>query len=225
MKASIGYKQQLYAQLARIGQAVSHGNRLEMLEYLAQCERSVEALARLCSLSVANTSRHLQVLKHAGLVTARKEGVTVYYRVADAAVLALLDALRWTAESRWAEIERLLNSYLKARDELESVQPPDLLDRMREGLVTVVDVRPPEEFAAGHLPGAINIPIQEFEERLPELPRFREIVAYCRGPYCVMAYEAVVTARRKGYQARRMKDGFPEWQLAGLPVERGSARA
>ncbi len=217
--SSTNYKHQLYDQLATIGKAIGHGRRLELLEYLAQGERTVEALARLANLTVANTSRHLQLLRQAGLVTARKKGLYVHYRVSDDGVVMLTTALRGVAEAHRAELSRLLHRYLDNRDGLEPIPRPELLARAREGLVTVVDVRPTEEFAAGHVPGAVNIPLKELEQRLQELPRGQEVVAYCRGPYCVLAYEAVARLREQGYRARRMEEGFPEWRAAGLPVE------
>lgn len=215
-------KHQLYIQLARIGRALAHGHRLELLEYLAQGERTVEALARLTGLAVANTSRHLQLLRQAGLVVARKQGLYVHYRLADDAVVALASAMRTVAETHNAEIERLLRSYLRTRDELEPIPRRELLARVREGVVTVVDVRPPEEYAFGHVPGAVNVPLKELEEHMQELPHDQEIVAYCRGPYCVLAYEAVERLRQRGFRARRLEDGFPEWRVAGLPVESGA---
>jgi rhodanese-related sulfurtransferase/DNA-binding transcriptional ArsR family regulator len=215
-------KHQLYAQLARIGKALAHGNRLELLEHLAQGERSVEALAKISGLSIANTSQHLQLLRQSGLVAARKEGLYVYYRIADDAVLALIVALRNLAEARLAEVERLVRGFLAVKDDLEPVPRETLIERVREGLVTVIDVRPPEEYQAGHLPGAINLPLKELEQRLQELPREQEIVAYCRGPYCVLAYEAVSRLRARGFRARRLVEGFPEWKLSGLPVESGN---
>jgi len=218
--SSSQYKHQLYDQLASIGKAVGHGRRLELLEYLAQGERTVESLAKLAGLTVANTSRHLQLLRQAGLVAARKQGLYVYYRAADDGVVALTTALRRVAEAHRAELTRLLHRYFRDRDGLEPIPRPELLARAREGLVTVVDVRPAEEYAAGHVPGAVNIPLRELEQRLQELPRGQEVVAYCRGPYCVLAYEAVTRLREKGYAARRLEDGFPEWRAAGLPVER-----
>lgn len=221
--SSTSYKHQLYDQLAAIGKAISHGRRLEMLEYLAQGERTVESLAKLAGLTVANTSRHLQLLRHAGLVVARKEGLYVFYRVTDDGVVMLTAALRGVAEAHRAELTRLLRRYFGNRDGLEPIPRPELLARAREGLVTVVDVRPAEEYAAGHVPGAVNIPLKELEQRLQELPHGQEVVAYCRGPYCVLAYDAVARLREKGYQARRMEDGFPEWRAAGLPVESAPA--
>jgi rhodanese-related sulfurtransferase/DNA-binding HxlR family transcriptional regulator len=213
------FKQDLFAQFARVGKALSNANRLEMLEYLAQGERSVESLAKVSGLSVANTSQHLQQLRQAGLVSNRKEGQHVHYRLSGGDVVHLLECLRRFAETHVAEVDRLVSAYLSVKDGLEPLPAAELLDRARDGLVTVIDVRPPEEYAAGHVPGAINIPLSELERHLKDLPSDREVVAYCRGPYCVLAYEAVERLRKKGFQARRLQDGFPEWKGAGLPVE------
>jgi len=219
--SSSAAKKSLFAQLAVVAKAMSHGHRLELLEFLAQGERGVEPLARLTGLSVANTSQHLQHLRRAGLVVARKDGQRVLYRLADEAVVGLLGSLREIAEGHLAEVERLLRAYFGARDSLEPVSRDDLVRRMRDGLVTVLDVRPPEEFAAGHLPGALNVPLKELKHRLGELSPQQEVVAYCRGPYCVLAYDAVAELRRQGFAARRLEEGLPEWRLAGYPVERG----
>lgn len=213
------FKHDLFEQFARVAKALANGYRLELLEYLAQGERSVDALARVSGLTVANTSQHLQQLRQVGLVAIRKVGVSVYYRLSGDDVVALLNTLRDVAERRVAEIDRLLSAYLSVKDSLEPVPAGELLTRARQGLVTVLDVRPPEEYAAGHLPGAINIPLGELEANLKRLPRNEEIVAYCRGPYCVLAFEAVFRLRAKGIKARRMQQGFPEWKQAGLPVE------
>ncbi len=223
--SSNGAKKDLFAQFAAVAKALSHGNRLELLEFLAQGGRGVEALARMTGLSIANASQHLQHLRRAGLVTARKSGRYVLYRLADEAVVALLASLRGVAERNVAEVEKLVSGYFRSKDGFEPVSPDELLHRAREGLVTVLDVRPPEEFAAGHLPNAINIPLKELKRRLGELPRGQEVVAYCRGPYCVLAYEAVAELRRRGFAARRLADGLPEWRLAGLPVERNEVDA
>lgn len=220
--SSTGFKHQLFTQFARIGKAVSSANRLEILEFLAQGERSVEALAKVCRLSMANTSQHLQQLRQAGLVVARKQGQRVYYRLAGDEVVALIAMLRRLAERQLAEVDRLVDAYLTVKDGLEPVPAEELLERARSGLVTVVDVRPSEEFAAGHVPGAVNLPLEQLESRLHQLPRDQEIVAYCRGPYCVLAFEAVAKLRDKGFKARRLQDGFPEWKSAGLPVETAS---
>jgi rhodanese-related sulfurtransferase/predicted transcriptional regulator len=213
-------KARLYEQLARVGTALASAGRLQLLEMLAQGERSVDALAAMTGLSVANCSKHLQALRHAGLVTARKAGLRVFYAIAGDDVVALYSALQRVAENRVAEVERLVRTWLAHRDELEPVAPAELIDRAKKGLVTVLDVRPAEEYAAGHLPGAINIPIDQLERRLAKLPRRKEIVAYCRGPYCLMSFEAVATLRKRGLKARRLENGFPEWRAAGLPVER-----
>ena len=218
--AKTGFKQALFAQFARVGKALASANRLELLEFLAQGERSVDALARVSGLSVANTSQHLQQLRQAGLVTARKEGVTVYYSLSDRDVVALVDKLRDVAERHLAEVEQLVSRYLTVKDDLEPVPARELLKRARQGLVTVIDVRPEEEYAAGHLPGAVNIPLASLEKQLRDFDREKEVVAYCRGPHCVLAFEAVARLRAKGFEARRLQDGFPEWKLAGLPVER-----
>lgn len=215
-----GPKHEIFAGLARIAGALASTARLEFLELLAQGERSVESLATLTGNSVANTSQHLQKLRQAGLIEGRREGQYVLYRLAGDEVVALLAALGRVGEVHDAEIERMVRLYLASKDELEPVPARELLERARKGLVTVLDVRPPEEFAAGHLPDAVNIPIQQLEKRLGELPRRREIVAYCRGPYCLMSYDAVAFLRKKGLKARRLEDGLPEWRLAGLPVTR-----
>ncbi len=198
---------------------MGNGHRLELLEYLSQGERTVEALARLAGLSMANASQHLQVLRQAGLVSTRREGLYVHYRLAEADVDQLRRVLQKLAHARIAEVEHLVRHYLGVKDSLEAIPCMELLERARAGLVTVLDVRPSEEFAAGHLPGAVNIPLKELEQRIQELTTHQEIVAYCRGPYCVLAYDAVAQLRKQGFSARRMEEGFPEWRLAGLPVE------
>ena len=212
-------KSLLFAEFARVSKALASGNRLELLEFLAQGERSVDALAKLSGLSVANTSQHLRVLRHAGLVTARKEGLFVYYSVSGGGVIRLLAALQEVAQNNVAEVTQLVNTYLTSKDSLEPVSVDDLADRMRSGLVTIVDVRPQEEYAAGHLPGAIHVPLADIEKNLDALPRDREIVAYCRGPFCVLSFEAVAQLRQHGFSARRLETGYPEWKVAGLPVE------
>jgi rhodanese-related sulfurtransferase/DNA-binding transcriptional ArsR family regulator len=211
-------KSALYAQLARVALALGSPGRLQILEYVAQGERSVEALAAMSGLSVANTSKHLQSLRQAGLVTARKEGLRVYYLLAGDDVVALVSALRAVAEHRVADVERLVRLWLSHRDELEPVPAAELLARAKKGLVTVLDVRPAEEFAAGHISGALNVPVEKLEDFLSKLPRRKEVVAYCRGPYCLMSFEAVEKLRKRGWRARRLADGFPEWRAAGLPV-------
>ena len=217
--AGKGVKSLLFSQFARVSQALASGNRLELLEFLAQGERSVDALAKLSGLSVANTSRHLQVLRQAGLVASRKDGQFVHYSVSGGGVIKLLAALQEVAQHNVAEVTKLVHEYLNAKDSLEPVSVADLAGRIREGLVTVVDVRPADEYAAGHLPGAINLPVSKIDEQLAQLPRNREIVAYCRGPFCILSFEAVAELRKRGLKARRLETGFPEWKVAGLPVE------
>lgn len=213
------FKYELFAQFARVGMALSNGNRLVLLEFLAQGERSVDALAKISGLSVANTSKHLQLLRQAGLVHSRKQGLKVYYRLSSDDVINLFDALRTVAGRHVAEVERLVNTYLTVKDSLEPIPREELLERVRQGLVTVLDVRPPEEYAAGHVPGAVNIPLSELERHLQKLDPNQEVVAYCRGPHCILAFDAVARLRENGLKARRLQDGFPEWKQAGLPVE------
>jgi rhodanese-related sulfurtransferase/DNA-binding transcriptional ArsR family regulator len=213
-------KASLYEAIGRVALALGSAGRLQILEFVAQRERSVDELAGMTGLSVANTSKHLQALRQAGLVMARKEGLRVYYSLAGDDVIALLSALREVSEHRMAEVEKLLKTWLAHRDEMEPVPAKELLERARKGLVVVLDVRPTEEFDAGHLPGAVNIPIHQLEKRLRELPKRKEVVAYCRGPYCLMSYDAVSLLRKKGIKARRLEAGLPEWRAAGLPVER-----
>ncbi len=219
MSSSYDFKHDLFTQFARVGKALSNANRLELLEFLAQGERSVEQLAKVAGLSVANTSQHLQQLRQAGLVSCRKVGQHVIYRLSGDDVVALLEALRQVAEQHLAEVDKLVQTYLTVKDQLEPVPATELLERARQGLVTVLDVRPPEEYAAGHLPGAINVPLAELESHLQQLDPDQEIVAYCRGPHCVLAFDAVARLREQGLTARRLEDGFPEWKAQGLPVE------
>ena len=214
-------KSALYGQLARVALALGSPGRLQILEYVAQGERSVEALARMSGLSMANTSKHLQALRQAGLVTSRKEGLRVYYLLAGDDVVALISALRAVAEHRVAEVQHLVELWLAHRDEMEPVAAAELLARAKDGLVTVLDVRPAEEYAAGHIPGALNVPLDKLEDFLSRLPKRKEVVAYCRGPYCLMSFEAVEKLRKRGWRARRLQDGFPEWRAAGLPVAEG----
>jgi rhodanese-related sulfurtransferase len=211
----------VFENLARIGTALSSPVRLDLLELLAQGERNVDDLASLTGATVANASQHLQKLKQAGLIVGRKDGSYVKYRLAGNEVVALMDALGAAGQAYLADVDRIVRLYFTAKDEMEPVPAADLMERARKGLVTVLDVRPPEEFAAGHVPGAVNIPIHELERRLAELPKRKEVVAYCRGPYCLMSYDAVHLLRRKGLKARRLQDGLPEWRLAGLPTAIG----
>jgi rhodanese-related sulfurtransferase len=216
---SINPKREVFGSLARVGTALSSPARIEYLELLAQSERSVEQLANLTGTTVANTSQHLQKLRQAGLIVGRKEGLYVFYRLAGDEVVALLSAMSRVGETYVADVERIVRLYFAQKDALEPVPARELLDRARKGLVTVLDVRPTEEFAAGHVPGAINIPIHELEKRLKDLPKRKEVIAYCRGPYCLMSYDAVSMLRKKGLKARRLQAGLPEWRAAGLPVE------
>lgn len=216
-------KRVMFEQFAAVAKAVAHPLRLELLEQLAQGERSVETAAGRTQLSVANASQHLQQMRRAGLVSARREGKFVFYALADDAVLDLVASLRRIAETQSAEAERVLRGYFHDRDSLEAVSRPELMKRIQAGTVTVLDVRPEDEFALGHVPGAINVPLSELERRLSDFPPGQEVVAYCRGPYCVLSYEAVALLRAHGFTVRRLEDGLPEWRAAGLPVERGVA--
>jgi rhodanese-related sulfurtransferase/DNA-binding MarR family transcriptional regulator len=211
-------KKQAYAELARIGGALSNDVRLEILELLAQSERNVDELARLAQVSVANASQHLQKLRQAGLIVGRKHGLFVYYRLAGERVAELLSTLARVAEAHNAEIERIVRSYYLSRDDFEPVEPTELLERVRRGLVVVLDVRPVEEYNAGHIPGAVNIPLGELAKRIRELPKRKEVIAYCRGPFCLMSFQAVELLRKRGWTARRLKDGLPEWRSEGRPV-------
>jgi rhodanese-related sulfurtransferase/DNA-binding transcriptional ArsR family regulator len=215
-------KLMLFAQFAAVAKSLGHAHRLELLEQLAQGERTVEVLADRTGLSIANASQHLQQMRRAGLVANRRDGKFMHYRLADDAVLELLAALRRIAERNVAEVERVVRSYFDARDDMEAVSRGELLERSRAGTVTILDVRPEDEFALGHLPGALNIPLRELEARLGELHPKQEIVAYCRGPYCVLSYEAVAKLRARGFKVRRLEDGLPEWRAAGMPVVAGN---
>ena len=217
-------KTAVYEQIARIGQAASSPGRLELLELLAQGPRTVEALAHQTGQSVANTSHHLQVLRRARLVDAEKAGLYVTYRLADPQVETFLLAMRHLAESRLAEIGHITRTFLESRGALEPVDDEQLVRRVRSGDVTVIDVRPREEYAAAHIPGAISVPLGDLPARLQELQKRREVVAYCRGPYCVMALDAVDLLRRKGFRARRLEQGVSEWRARGWRVETGEAR-
>ena len=213
----------LFAQFAAVAKCLAHPHRLELLEQLAQGERSVEVLADRARLSIANASQHLQQMKRVGLLVNRREGKFVYYQLVDDTILDLLAALRRIAERNVAEVERIVRSYFNNRDSLEPISRAELLQRSRTGEVIVLDVRPEDEFALGHLPCAISIPLRNLEMRLAEFDPNQEIIAYCRGPYCVLSYEAVAVLRARGFNARRLEDGLPEWRAAGLPVATGSA--
>ncbi len=217
--SSVGPKQRVFVGLAEIARALGHAHRLELLEHLGQGERSVEDLAVRANLTLANTSRHLQLLRRAALVEGRRAGKRIYYRLAgEMAVVGLLLALSRVGERNSAEIARVMASYFRARDEVEPVSRNELLERLRAGTATVLDVRLEDEFAYAHLPDALNIPLAQLERRLAELPADQEIVAYCRGPWCVLSFEAVALLRQRGYRVRRLEDGFPEWKMAGLPI-------
>jgi len=215
------FKDQLFGQFARIGKALANPHRLELLDLLAQGERAVEDLAGEAGMSVANTSRHLQELRAARLVEVRREGLYGYYRLADDGVFEVWRAMRDLGEARLAEIDRLVGTYLTDRESLEAVCAEELLTKTREGDVVVLDVRPEQEYRAGHIPGARSVPLEKLEAYLEEIPKEREIVAYCRGPYCVFSDEAVALLRSRGYQAKRLAEGLPDWRAAGMPVETG----
>jgi ArsR family transcriptional regulator len=223
MSSTSNPKRALYAQFAIVAKAVAHEHRLELLELVAQGERSVEDLAERSGISVANASQHLQHLRRAGLVAARRQAKFVLYRLADEAVLSMLAAMQKVAERNLGEVERILRSYFHERDALEPVSRAELTQRMKKGLVTIIDVRPADEFALGHVTGARNIPLSELKRHLSKLDRKTEIVAYCRGPYCVLSFEAVAQLRKLGFKARRLEDGLPEWRAAGLLVQSDSA--
>lgn len=218
------YKTAIYEQFARIGKAISNPSRLELLDLLCQGPRTVEALAREAGLGLANTSQHLKALREARLVESEKSGLFVTYRLADEQVCRFFRSLRLLAETRLAEIGEITRRFVEARVGLQPVDREQLLAKVRDGAVTVLDVRPSEEYRAGHLPGALSVPLKELERRLADLPRDREVVAYCRGPYCVLAVEAVEMLRREGFTALRLEEGVPDWQARGLPVVAGEER-
>ncbi|MCF6326494.1 MAG: metalloregulator ArsR/SmtB family transcription factor [Devosiaceae bacterium] len=218
---STSAKIELYEEFSQVAKALGSAHRLDILEHLAQGERGVDALAERVKLSTANTSQHLQLLKRAGLVASRRDGKFVRYRLSGDNVLKLMGILFDVAEQNLAEVDKVLRNYFYQRDDMEPISQIELLERTRDGLAIVLDVRPSDEFTASHLTGAINIPLAELEKRILELDNGREIIAYCRGPYCVLAFEAVAMLRKKGIKARRLEDGLPEWRAAGLPVETG----
>jgi rhodanese-related sulfurtransferase/DNA-binding transcriptional ArsR family regulator len=211
------FKTEINEQFARIAKAIANPHRLELVDLLAQGERSVEELAQETALSIANASQHLQVLREAHLATARKEGLRVYYRLSDPGVYRLVQVIRELAERQLAEMERIVNTYLTERASMEPVTLNELMARLHDPGLVILDVRPALEYARGHIAGARSIPIDELERRLNELPQDQEFVAYCRGPYCVFADEAVELLTSQGYRARRMGQGYPDWKLAGLP--------
>ncbi|OYX46904.1 MAG: ArsR family transcriptional regulator [Alphaproteobacteria bacterium 32-64-14] len=218
-------KETLLAGFAAVAKAAAHPHRFSILEHLAQGERTVEGLADRTGLSVANASQHLQSMRRAGLLAARRDGKFTLYRLADDCVLDLMHAIGRVAERNVAEVSVVVSGYFNERDAMEPVSRTELRKRIKDGLVTILDVRPEDEFAAGHIPGALNIPVSELKKRLTELPRNQEVVAYCRGAFCVMAFEAVALLRTSGFKSRRLEHGMPEWRAAGLPVasaERGN---
>ncbi len=222
MTAHRAFKDALYAQFARIGNALSSPKRIEILDLLGQGEKTVEQLAGAIATPVKNTSAHLRVLRQARLVDTRREGTWVFYRLADQGVTALLGSLQAVGHGQLAEVEKVVQTFLDGRDELDAISLPELRRLLRDGDVTVLDVRPADEYDAGHIPGARSIPVAQLRKRLREVPKGREVVAYCRGRYCVYSLEAVTLLRKHGYRARRTMEGLPEWRTAGYPVERSA---
>jgi rhodanese-related sulfurtransferase/DNA-binding transcriptional ArsR family regulator len=215
------FKDPLYVQFARVGHAVASPKRIELLDLLSQGEKTVEQLAEQSGVSVKNTSAHLRVLRQARLVETRRDGTYVHYRLAGDDVFRFLRDLQTLGRNRLAEVEQAAKLYIDGRDELEPVTLQELRRRLREDDVTLIDVRPPDEYRAGHIPGALSIPVNQLKRRLAEIPKRREVVAYCRGPYCVYSVEAVEILRKSGYRARRTGEGLPDWRASGLPVVTG----
>jgi rhodanese-related sulfurtransferase len=211
-------KQVVFGGLAELAKALASPFRIEIVEVLGQGERSVEGVAGRVGLSVANASQHLRLMRASGLLASRRDGKHVLYRLSDPAVVDLLSALGRLGERNQAEVRATMAGYFHERDGMEALSRAELSERIKDGLVTVLDVRPEDEFAAGRLPTAVNIPLRDLAKRLGDLPKDQEIVAYCRGAYCVLAFEAVALLREHGFKVRRLEDGFPEWQAAGLPV-------
>ncbi|WP_332767683.1 ArsR/SmtB family transcription factor [Phenylobacterium sp.] len=211
-------KHLVFAGLAELAKALASPHRIEIIEVLGQGERSVEGVAERVGLSVANASQHLRLMRGSGLLASRRDGKHVLYRLSDPAVVDLMTALGRLGERNQAEVRAVMAGYFHERDTMEPVSRADLAERIKDGLVTVLDVRPEDEFASGRLPSAVNIPLRDLPRRLADLPRDHEIVAYCRGAYCVLAFEAVALLREHGFKVRRLEDGFPEWKAAGLPV-------
>lgn len=209
----------LFSYFALVGKALSNGHRLELVDLMAQGERSVEDMARALGLSVANASQHLQQLLRVGLVQTRKDGLYVYYRLTEGPIIGLLSSMQDVARRNLADVQKTATEHLQPLDTIDALTRTQLLDRMHQNRTTIIDVRPITEFHAGHVAGAINLPLEELDMELSRLSVSDEIVAYCRGPYCTLAYEAVSILRKKGFTARRLEDGFPQWKHAGLPVE------
>lgn len=216
-------KKRLYRQFAAVARAFGHEHRLELLEQIAQGDRTVETLADRTGLSAANASQHLQHLSRAGLVVARRHGKHVVYRLSEGPVITTLASLREIAERNLAEVREVIRAYYAELDSMEPVARGELARRLKDGTVTLLDVRPADEYRLGHLPGALNIPLAALDDRLPDIPNDREIVAYCRGPFCVLSFKAVAALRTRGYRARRLEDGLPEWKEAGMTIESGPA--
>lgn len=219
MSSTDSPKKKLFEQFARVAKSLASPNRLDLLETLAQGEKSVDALAQATGMSVANTSHHLQLLRDTGLVESRREGLQVIYRLSDDQIPTLMGCISRIAERHLAEVERIVREHFQTRDALTPVGRDELMARVKAGETMVIDVRPEAEYQAGHIPGAVNIPVNELPEHLETLPREQEIVAYCRGPYCMLAFEAVARLREAGYKARRLEDGFPEWKADNRPVD------
>lgn len=218
-----GPKQTVYASLAEVAQAAGHPHRLELLEHLAQGQRSVDELAAIAGLTFANTSRHLQILRRARLVEVERRGKQMLYSLAgETEVVSFLKALGCIGERNVAEIRQVMADYFNARDDLAPVSRQELAFKLHSDMVTLLDVRPEDEFNLGHLPGALCMPLEELDKHLSKLPKDQEIVAYCRGPYCILSFEAVAALRKRGYKVRRLEDGYPEWKAAGLEVEAAS---
>jgi rhodanese-related sulfurtransferase len=219
------FKDAIYEQFSRIGKAISSPKRLELLDLLCQAEKTVETLARETGLTLANASQHLQVLRTARLVDAEKEGLYVKYRLSDQMVCRFFRSMRVLAENRLAEVELINRRFLEGREGMEPVDRNDLLKRVRQGAVTVLDVRPAEEYRAGHIPGALSVPLGQLKELISNLPKDQEVVAYCRGPYCVLAVEAVEMLRNKGFKAIRLEEGIQDWLAMGLSIAVGEEQA
>jgi len=217
------FKDQLHGQFARIGRALGSPKRLEILDLLAQGEKAVEVIAGQTALTIKNASAHLRELRNARLVETRREGTYVFYRLAGDRVFHVLREIQALARERLAEVDQVARLYLENRDELEPCDAEELRRRMQVGEVTILDVRPEDEYRSGHIPGAISIPPQELERRMADLPRDREVIAYCRGPYCVYAADAVEALRKAGLRARRLEEGLPDWKARGFPVETGAS--
>jgi rhodanese-related sulfurtransferase/DNA-binding transcriptional ArsR family regulator len=222
MSTHRNFKDSLYLQFARIGHALSSPKRMELLDLLAQGEKTVELLAEQSATPVKNTSAHLRVLRQANLVERRGEGTYAYYRLADDDVLRVLRGIEALGHRRFADVQQMVQLYMDQRDQLDPVTSKELQKLMKDGSVVVVDVRPEEEFRAGHIPGALSIPVPELKRRMREIPKNREVIAYCRGQYCVYSLDAVTLLRQNGYKARRAAEGLPDWRVTGLPVETGA---